>query len=344
MPDLNTDQKRMKTKHAASLSSDDCGVALSNGQSFIFDDDWNQTGTQNTLALHEFPGPRSALGYTLQEDCAMGHIGLLNNSLGLGGQGNRGGFALETYGIVSTSPDASEENNNSGHSSALETNVVISECDNAIAMLLSLASDLHAKLETLKKRPQQQREEPKSLDCYPIGSVLHLLQKLTNIASAISPGVDISMALILLSCYITMIQICILVLSDFQSYLSSQPDSPACTRAKPGPQVCLGELPSTNPPHSRIYTAVCLLLESLRQAEEALGLPPQNWVGDGVEPKEKGNTPIDKAFSNASTEQETTSDYWELLTRVNSIQELFITTFAKKVEDIKELLREKMGL
>lgn len=127
------------------------------------------------------------------------------------------------------------------------------------------------------------------------------------------------------------------ILSQFTARL------PSFHASKTGTQVCLGELPSTNSPHSRIYTAVCLLLESLRQAEEALGLPPQNWVGDGVEPREKGGTPIDKTFSNASTEQDTASDYWELLTRVNSIQELF-TTFAKKVEDIKELLREKMGL
>lgn len=153
MPDLNADRKRMKTKPAPSLSSDDCGVAVSNAQSLhmstsIFDDDWNQTATQNTLALHEFPGPESALGYTLQEDCAIDHIGLFTNSLGLGGQGNRGGFVLETYGIMSSSPDASEEKNNSGHSPAFETNVVFSECDNAIAMLLSLASDLHARLET----------------------------------------------------------------------------------------------------------------------------------------------------------------------------------------------------
>ncbi|KAK5634971.1 hypothetical protein RRF57_010683 [Xylaria bambusicola] len=99
-----------------------------------------------------------------------------------------------------------------------------------------------------------------------------------------------------------MIQICTLVLGHFQSYLNSEPDPPAPTRANPGPQVCLGELPSTNPPHSRIYTAVCLLLESLRQAEEALDLPSQIRAGDGFEPQEKGG--LGKISSNTSTEQD----------------------------------------
>ncbi|KAI1117103.1 hypothetical protein F5Y14DRAFT_404827 [Nemania sp. NC0429] len=346
------DREQLRARSAADPSSGDSRATILDGHNrsmptnmFSLDSSWDQVSARNTVAPHEFTRLESTLTYTPQPDSALDHMGLFANGFGFGAQGNSGQFSWENSDIASASPAASEDNNNSSHSSTFEANAEISERDSAIGMLLHLASDLHTKLETLKNRPQQQRDVPKDLDGYPIGSVLHLLQNFTTIASSTSSGVDASMVLILLSCYITMTQICTLVLGHFESYLSSQPDSPSSARVKPGPQVCLGELPSTNPPHSQIYTAVSLLLESARQVEAALGLTSHCWVGDGLEPQTKGSATRDETLSNASTKQGSvgTSDYWELLTGVSSIQEPF-SMFAKKVEDIKDVLREKMGL
>ncbi|KAI0102471.1 hypothetical protein GGR51DRAFT_562644 [Nemania sp. FL0031] len=387
MAESYSDAKQSRARPATTLGSGDCGVTVTSGpcpgmntKVFAFDGGWNQVSTQNTLTLNGVPASSSTLGYAFQEDSAIDHMELFTNGINLAVQGNNGELSLPNFEIAADSPDSGGENNSSSRSTAFDTNVVTSERSNAIGMLLSLSSDLQIGLETLENRPRQQRETPQALDGYPIGSVLHLLQKFTNIVGVLwkmksdsgtgqinwllgpdstqlerggtetttAPCLDIPVTLILLSCYITTTQICSIVLGHFQCYLISQPGSrigASPTRANPGPQVCLGELPPTDPPHSRIYTAVCMLLESLGQAEEALGLPPHIRVAEGLQSWEKGGAAKAKALPNASAEQSLvgTPSQWEELTSVACVQGSF-TVLAKKVDDIKELLREKMGL
>ncbi|RYP13451.1 hypothetical protein DL767_010731 [Monosporascus sp. MG133] len=414
--DSYSDQKRRRTRSAIGLIPDERGVTATNRhnpsisedqgpspvdqeisiiipkgptaletEAFSFDDGWNQVSTQNALALNGAQGTGgaddSSLEYTFQEDSAMDDMQLFSNGMGIVVQENSGESSLANPWVAPASSDTSGEHNSCSGSTAFEANVVISERGNTIGVLLSLASDLHTRLETLENRPRQQGETPQALDGYPIGSILHLSQEFTNIASALrkirsvdetgqiawmlssdltqfggdctatgtsSPCVDTSTALILLSCYVTLTQICTIVLGHFQAHLSSQSAARITaipTSAKLGPQVCLGELPTTDAPHSRIHMAVCILLESLSQAEDALGLPPQIRAARGSQPWGKGSATENKTFPDALAEQDLASalSRWEELTSVTSIQESF-TVLGKKVADIKELLREKMGL
>ncbi|RYP02275.1 hypothetical protein DL764_005859 [Monosporascus ibericus] len=353
-------------------------------EAFSFEDGWNQVSTQDTLALNGAPGTDgaddSSLGYAFQEDSAMDDMQLFTNGISLVVQDDGGELSLANYGVAPASSDTSGDNNSSNGSTAFEANVVISERGNTIGMLLSLASDLYTRLEALENMPRQQRETLQALDGYPIGSVLHLSQEFTNIARALrkirlgdeseqidwmlgsdltplggdcittatpSPCVDTSTTLILLSCYVTLTQICTIILGHFQAHLNSQPASrirAALTSAKVGPQVCLGDLPTIDTPYSRIHMAVCMLLGSLSQAEKVLGLPPQLRAA-GLQPWGQGSATENKTFPDSLAEQDLASALgrWEELTSVTSIQESF-TVLGKKVADIKELLREKMGL
>lgn len=161
---------------------------------------------------------------------------------------------------------------------------------------------------------------------------------------------------ILLGCYAALSRIHFIVLEYFQNYVNLQPSgrlrAPSTDGVEFGPTVCLGELPSISPEYSRIHTAICLLLDSLREVEEALGLPPQiRCAGGGggggqqqplaecrstAEPKTVDDTMRERELANALTR-------WGLLTNATSIQEEF-TALGKKVTDIKDLLREKMDL
>ncbi len=93
--------------------------------------------------------------------------------------------------------------------------------------------------------------------------------------TAASPLLDSSDALLLLSCYVTLTRICTIVLEHFHSYLYLQPDSAVLNQPVPTdlePAMCLGELPATNMSYNRIHTAASMLLDSLGQAEAALGI------------------------------------------------------------------------
>ncbi|KAI0186916.1 hypothetical protein F4808DRAFT_446906 [Astrocystis sublimbata] len=357
----DTDAKRIRTRSVTSLDPSEYSEAapIAHGVSMdvnmlSFNGDWSQVPLQNTVVANGMIGIEETLGYTFQGGSSLDHMQLHTNVVNIGAQGTPEEFDLSSYGMPSVSPDADaeEENDSPNPPTAFEANATFSERGNFVSMLLSLASDLHTRLETLENRPQQQSENSRGLDGYPIGSVLHLLQKFTNLlgdghmAAATNRT---STALILISCYVTITQICTLVLSHFQSYLRSQPSrrvrrSPI--GGEPGPQVCLGELPTTNPPHSQVYTAVCMLLDSLRQVDQALGLARDIRLAEDSGRWDDGGAPKTASVRNVSAQQQSPgllAGYWQALTSLDSIQEPF-TLLAEQVRDIKDQLREKMGL
>ncbi|TPX17555.1 uncharacterized protein E0L32_012148 [Thyridium curvatum] len=367
------------------------GIATTHGSTtaeaevFCFGDSWDQVSAQYALGLNRASGTGSTgeglLGFTFQGDGAMNDVQLFDSTTGVLRQDSSCEPArLGNYEVIPSASDASGENNSSsGSSTKFEPDLGMSERGKNLEMLLSLASDLHSKLEALVQRPLQQGEDPETLDGYHIGSVLHLSQAFANIAiacrrsrysgSSSDPGSamselvssdcaattsesgpcnDPSMGLILLSCYITLTQVCTTVLGHFQAHLRSRPgtrNGAPPTSTTLGPQGCLGELLGTDAPHSRIHMAVCMLLQSLGQVEEALGLPLQIHVaGGGFQPWE-GSTTERTAVPAALAKQDICAALgrWGALSSVASIQESF-NVLEQTVADIKELLRERMGL
>ncbi|KZF23882.1 hypothetical protein L228DRAFT_267839 [Xylona heveae TC161] len=396
----------------------DKDVAIDNGQVtpgteiFSFDYNWNPESAQDVLTLNgilETPPPEDdPLENTLQghhntmndQQILTSHMNFASHcnhmELDLANRGNDAPLFLENN---------TKWNNNSNSFPTLVTEAIPSERGIATKTLLSLAFDLHERLEALETGPWEREGTYQALDSYPIGSVLHLSQEFTNVATVlrgVRPGdktsspsgrssqssssgdyipavqpaqfeggsagsavsatsssnpasyFDTSVTHILLSCYVTLSRIYVIVLGHLQTYLQLQPSAqqrPSPTGMDFGPTVCLGELPSINAPWSRTHTAVCMLLDSIREAEAALGLPPQIRSADGIVQSMDGSGAT--VPNNTQTFGDNLVDRdlaivlirWGLLqsTSTSSIHEEF-TALGKKVTDIKELLREKMGL
>lgn len=152
--------------------------------------------------------------------------------------------------------------------------------------------------------------------------------------SLVIPPNDKALSLLLLSCFMSLTRIYTVVLRHFQGHLNRTltrgPEVQHEINADMAPTLHLSELPSENSPLTRMHTALRMLVDSLRLAEEALCFPmktrfavehgQQDTVG------EKSNTLIPQDLVTASNFQE---DY---------------TALERMVFETKGLLREKMGL
>lgn len=237
--------------------------------------------------------------------------------------------------------------------------------------VLKFATDVNKRLESLQNEPWQGRGFCFSLDDYPIGSVLHLSQKLGSLAVAhknlerdgekqksngkaiASPPFDIPVSLVLLCCYVTFLQVCTAVLRDFQSYLSSiQPSGgprASLTTSSPTAVLCLGELLPANEPHLRVHAALRMLLDSIAEAEEALSLPSQVRLSNVVRLSETLESSTTPEAWNASSDPLNVGDAatslirWGLLRSAPGIQDALLS-LGQEVRNIKEVLRHRMDL
>jgi hypothetical protein len=221
-------------------------------------------------------------------------------------------------------------------------------------ILFNFPSELHQELEKLQDWSLQ-HEDIGTLDGYPIGSVLHMCQRLRSLGNVMqqigsgdvskptestpSPWPDTSAKLILLSCYNTLIHIYLVVMDSSETSLHLQPVPRTPMRAlsmQLYPKMCLAELPQINTSRHRIHTAVCMLLDSLEEAEEALGVPAQVRCVSKFQSSERPNgSVIEREDSDRLGE-------WGLLGSVASMKESSLA-LTKKVIDVKELLRQHMN-
>ncbi|KAK3935593.1 hypothetical protein QBC46DRAFT_422039 [Diplogelasinospora grovesii] len=171
-------------------------------------------------------------------------------------------------------------------------------------------------------------------------------------ATTCSPSLDISVTLILLSCYVTLTRISTTVLGHFENYLHCHPTGVVMVlplTVYPTSAACLSDLPLTNAPYNRIHTAMCMLLNSLEQAEEALGLPFTMRSAAGLSGLQSGG-----CISETETEAEALSDdadghmasgviRWEMVARTNDMKSV-MADLRSKVIQVKARVREQMGL
>lgn len=343
-----------------------------------FDHSWSQSPMRQGLVINKHAATDAAegnhTGLGLEDDDAMNELQLFTkDELTLDNQ-DHWDLDLPPYQI--DPPTTNDENRGSGGSTFFEATTMSSEHGTTPRkMLLSLASELNEKLESLQNGPWRQGG---ALDSYPIGSILYLSQEYTrlatelrrsglnndtgpsdqqppmannNVASILTPeslqfgeggtkrdtrltGSDASDMLMLLSCYITLTGIYTIVLGHFQEHLNIPPESIRETSwplsQDLGPTSCLGELPMIHAPYGRAHTAVFMVLDSLRQAEDALGLPGQIRSAGFTDPL------VERDLAIAVIHK-------EIHNSANSIQERF-GTLGEQVKDIKQLLRERMGL
>ncbi|OQE24977.1 hypothetical protein PENFLA_c009G09482 [Penicillium flavigenum] len=197
----------------------------------------------------------------------------------------------------------------------------------SIGILLRLVADLHTQLAVLEKISWQLQRSFRDLQQYPIGSVLHLSQTFTSLVRDLKSSIpaDPAVAPILFSCYVTLTKIYTVVLHQFQVYLRAQPNGrQVCAsqlNMRLGPHACLADVPQSNAPRSNIHTAVCMLLESLQQAEKAM--PPDLDI---------------------KTMDHPWPQPWEGLTDATPNTHLVFRALTSEVADIKQLLREKADL
>ncbi|VUC37647.1 unnamed protein product [Clonostachys rosea] len=208
--------------------------------------------------------------------------------------------------------------------------------------LLSLISEMQQCLGSLE-RGAWQGDCARGLDDYPVGTILHLSREFGAIASPLlgkasttgiirasvtgvevpEGGVDTAAALFVLGGYMWLMRIYSVVLGHFQSHLSrysysSSGLSDRGASSNVSPTLQLGELPSANTAHDlgRIHTALSMLLGALREVEEYSG------QGGAV-------------VRNLVVALLTLPSVGEFDDSVGLVG---------KVQSIKELLREKMGL
>lgn len=176
--------------------------------------------------------------------------------------------------------------------------------------LVTLMAKMQQCLQILEHGPWQ-NDSANSLDDYPVGTVLHLSQEFSSIASPvlsrccimgtitpreytsatentkdgqtrttkpneINGESDTVTTLLVLSGYMSLARIYSIVLGHFQTHLSSVPSnhhSSGVHSASTNPTMQLGELPSTGaaPVLGKIHTALRMLLAALHGVEEKLG-------------------------------------------------------------------------
>ncbi|KAK4868791.1 hypothetical protein LT330_006399 [Penicillium expansum] len=197
----------------------------------------------------------------------------------------------------------------------------------SMGMLLRLVADLHTRLAVLETISWRSECSFQDVQHYPIGSVLHLSQTFTSLVHGFNSSIftDPAVAPILFSCYVTLTKIYTVVLHQFQNYLHSQPSGrQVCTsqlNMRLGPDACLADVPQSNAPRSNVHTGICVLLESLQQAEKAM--PADLDV---------------KALHHVWPQP------WQGLSDATSNTHLVFRALADEVADIKQLLREKADL
>jgi hypothetical protein len=155
-----------------------------------------------------------------------------------------------------------------------------------------------------------------------------------------NPRFDTSVSLILLSCYVTLLQISTVVVGHFQEYLAqSNAESRAPSMvASHAFVVCLGDLVPQHQPHDRIHTAIYMLLTSLGEVEDALCLPPQVRHASVLHGMSDSDT-----FPSEQREDATTVMNWGTLPTIGGIR-CILADLGRKVKETKGMLRQHMNL
>lgn len=247
-----------------------------------------------------------------------------------------------------------------------------------IMKLSNLVGEIQKTLNILWEQHQGNQGVTSSLGEYPIGSVLHLAKEFTNTVSEIEQSrmlpssepssldssrsspyhqqdhsfvfgqetIDTPTTLLIMSCYISLRRLYYFVFTNFESYLHAGAAGGSMVPHLPqGRELQLGELSSQDDTHSQIYTAVKMLLELLKTAEDILGLPNAIGTVRGsicsgvVMPNVSSDTRRIKSFFHrelalAVLDQSALGD-------INTMQEGYDGLYVK-VQSLKALLMERM--
>ncbi|OIW26261.1 hypothetical protein CONLIGDRAFT_467800 [Coniochaeta ligniaria NRRL 30616] len=160
---------------------------------------------------------------------------------------------------------------------------------------------------------------------------------------------DVPAAFILTSCSVMLVQLFDLVLSHLQTYLRSQARNGVRLSTEPGkactvdPNLCLGKLPPLNESHTRVHTALSLLVDGLGKAQEALGFSPHTPAAGGPIHDATVFAGSIERWDPASTMMWGTPLPPPAQPSVSGLQDAFVA-LRKRAAETKELLRETMGL
>lgn len=155
--------------------------------------------------------------------------------------------------------------------------------DDVTHKLSTLVVDFHQQLMKLNQGPWSKNnlQPGHAMGGYPIGDILHLSQELISVLSSVCKNagqdlLEVTLALLILNCYVSLIRTYSIVFSYLNQYLltASSLLSPASTfRSFPGQ--LLEELQPSNEACNRTYAAFRMLLGSLSRVEMILDLPSQ---------------------------------------------------------------------
>lgn len=163
------------------------------------------------------------------------------------------------------------------------------------------------------------------------------------------PRFDASISLMLQSCYVTLIQVCVAVLGHFQEYLRAQPSARtrlSSTFVSQSSVLYLGDLAPLDQSQNQIHTAMHMLLSSLEEVEEALCLPPHlrhACIVEGLPGtnRHSSNLSDTSCFYNVNLEPALMN--WEFSSNSGGIREI-VLGFGQKVKETKDMLRQQMDL
>ena len=153
--------------------------------------------------------------------------------------------------------------------------------DNWTQKLSTLTVGFHQQLEKLNHGPwaNDTLRLGHNMGGYPIGEILQQSQELINVLLRISwnagrDTVDVSTALLVLNCYVSLIRTYSVVFAHLSQYLRAVASlvSPECT-FHPPPGLLFEELQPPNQACNRTHAAFQMLLGTLARIENILGLP-----------------------------------------------------------------------
>lgn len=136
--------------------------------------------------------------------------------------------------------------------------------------------------------------------------------------------------LILLSCYLTLLQIYSTVLRHFKDHLAMRGESIRTLTDLPS-ATSLGDLTPTNVSYNQIYEGTCIVFSSLQEATAALGFSPEL------------NIPTSHSVADSASPAATSLVDQEVKTSASNICRSY-SEIQKQLADMKDLLRTKMGL
>ncbi|KAF7155448.1 hypothetical protein CNMCM5623_007519 [Aspergillus felis] len=150
-------------------------------------------------------------------------------------------------------------------------------------------------------------------------------------------GIGVSSELLIISCYISLTNLCSIVLDHFERYIRLQSEAGSnrwTTVVEPfqTPDILLRELPGAGETWSKTCTAIHLLLDALRSTAEAIGI--SDFLNEI-----RLSGPDDSAIMSQEQDSEACADV--IGEFVHSV--LKIGLF-QKVESLKQLLRARMNL